>query len=88
METPLTPEQSETIRQALLAGSKIEAIKLYRAATNVGLAEAKAAVEKIESQWRAAFPEQFAKPARAGCFTVLVIGGIGLWGLLQFALSR
>lgn len=61
-ETSLTPEQTETIRQALLAGSKIEAIKLYRAATNIGLAEAKAAVEKLESQWRAASPEQFAKP--------------------------
>lgn len=32
----------------LLAGRKIEAIKVYRAATGVGLAEAKKAVEELE----------------------------------------
>jgi len=30
-------------------GNKIEAIKMYRELTNLGLAEAKAAVEKLES---------------------------------------
>lgn len=36
----------ERIRQLLAAGQKIQAIKLYREATGVGLAEAKAAVER------------------------------------------
>ena len=88
MATPLTPEQLEPIRQALLAGSKIEAIKLYRAATNVGLAEARTAVEKLESQWRAATPEQFSKPARTGCFAMLVLGGGGFLAIIHLTLAR
>jgi hypothetical protein len=35
--------------EALLAGDKIKAIKLYREATGAGLAEAKDAVEKAQS---------------------------------------
>jgi ribosomal protein L7/L12 len=37
------------IRRHLAAGNKIEAIKHYREATGVGLAEAKGAVERIEA---------------------------------------
>ncbi len=37
------------IRSLLQRGNKIEAIKMYREATGVGLAEAKAAVEAIEA---------------------------------------
>ncbi|NJN97033.1 MAG: hypothetical protein HC875_24520 [Anaerolineales bacterium] len=37
------------IRSLLQQGNKIEAIKIYREATGVGLAEAKAAVEAIEA---------------------------------------
>lgn len=47
MDSRLTPEQSAAIRSALARGSKIEAVKLYREATASGLAEAKAAVERI-----------------------------------------
>lgn len=36
------------IRQLLKSGNKIAAIKLFREATNVGLAEAKSAIEAIE----------------------------------------
>jgi len=49
MDTPLTPEQLERIREAALAGNKIQAIKLYREATNLGLAESKQAVEDLEA---------------------------------------
>lgn len=44
----LSPGSLEAIRAALGSGNKIMAIKLYRAATGLGLAEAKAAVEAME----------------------------------------
>ena len=47
-DTETTPE--EAIRAALARGNKIEAIRLYRAATGAGLAEAKRAVEGIAAQ--------------------------------------
>jgi ribosomal protein L7/L12 len=37
------------VLDALLRGNKIEAIKLYREATGVGLAEAKAFVEELQA---------------------------------------
>lgn len=44
----LSPGRLEAIRGALAAGNRIMAIKLYREATGVGLAEAKAAVEAMD----------------------------------------
>ena len=44
------PTLSPQIRDALRRGDKIGAIKIYRELTNVGLAEAKKAVEDIESR--------------------------------------
>lgn len=38
---------SESVRRLVRQGKKIEAIKLYREATGLGLAEAKAAVERL-----------------------------------------
>ena len=43
-----SPDASEAVESALLAGRKIEAIKLYREEHGVGLREAKEAVEAIE----------------------------------------
>ena len=48
------------IREAVYRGQKIEAIRLYREWTGSGLAEAKAAVERLEAEWRAADPDRFA----------------------------
>jgi ribosomal protein L7/L12 len=42
------PVMSPQIQDALRRGNKIEAIKIYRELTGVGLAEAKDAVEKAE----------------------------------------
>jgi ribosomal protein L7/L12 len=49
MAKPISNDDLERIRSAALAGNKIEAIKLYRAATGTGLAEAKQAVEALEA---------------------------------------
>jgi Protein of unknown function (DUF2500)/Ribosomal protein L7/L12 C-terminal domain len=51
------------IKAALSRGQKIEAIRLYRECTGAGLAEAKAAVEQLDSELRAAEPDKFAGPA-------------------------
>ena len=42
------PAMSPQIQAALRSGNKIEAIKLYREMTGVGLAEAKAVIDKGE----------------------------------------
>lgn len=47
--TGLSPEALATIRAELARGNKIAAIKLMRAATGLGLAEAKQAVEAMAS---------------------------------------
>jgi ribosomal protein L7/L12 len=80
--TPMSTPEDETsqIKEAILSGQKIQAIKLYREQTRAGLAEAKDAVEKLEAELRASAPEQFTKPEKKGCTAVLlacaVIGGI------------
>ncbi len=42
------PALSPQIREALRRGNKIEAIKIYRELTGVGLAEAKQAIDRAE----------------------------------------
>jgi ribosomal protein L7/L12 len=44
------PALSPQIQEALRRGNKIEAIKIYRELTGVGLAEAKQAIDGIESR--------------------------------------
>ena len=44
------PILSPQIQEALRRGNKIEAIKIYRELTGVGLAEAKQAVDNLESR--------------------------------------
>jgi len=47
--TGMTPEKKAAVLAALSRGNKIEAIKLYREATGLGLAESKDAVEAMEA---------------------------------------
>lgn len=70
------------IREAIFSGRKIEAIKLYRASSGLGLKEAKDFVESLEERLRQAEPEQFTVPPRGkGCgFTALaVLAAAALW---------
>jgi hypothetical protein len=84
----LNDSQMNAIANALRAGNKIEAIKLHRAATGLGLKESKEEIEAIEAGLRAKFPDQF--PAKAaggkgGCLGLVVFGlatavaGLGWW---------
>lgn len=49
MINPLPDETAASIRNALTAGRKLDAVRLYREATGAGLAEAKAFVDQLES---------------------------------------
>ena len=72
----LPEEQIAVIRDALFRGNKIQAIKHYREATGLGLAESKAFIDALEMRLRQAEPDQFAAAAKkAGC--IGVIGFIG-----------
>lgn len=68
----ISEEQWKQIKDALRAGNKIEAIKLYREFTSSPLVEAKDAIDKLEAEMRIAEPEKF--PKRTGCFGMIVAG--------------
>ncbi|OAI54986.1 hypothetical protein AYO47_09725 [Planctomyces sp. SCGC AG-212-M04] len=73
----LPEEKVEAIREALFRGNKIQAIKHYREATGLGLAESKAFIEAVESRLRQEEPDQFAAAAKkAGCVGVFGIVGV------------
>ena len=46
------PTLSPQVQEALRRGNKIEAIKIYRELTGAGLAEAKQAIDRLESRFR------------------------------------
>jgi hypothetical protein len=58
----LCGEPFARIREALARGRKVEAVRLYRECTAAGLAEAKAAVDRLEAELRAAGPDTSAGP--------------------------
>src|SRR5438552_3770763 len=66
------PESEATkIREFVFAGRKIEAIKLLREMSGLGLPEAKTMVEKLEAELRQTSPEKFTGRAK-GCGTAVV----------------
>ena len=62
MSLPLPSDIQQRITEALFEGNKIQAVKYYREAASVGLAEAKHAVEQMEAELRAQSPARFAEP--------------------------
>jgi hypothetical protein len=87
MPSPLTDAQLHAISDALRAGEKIQAIKLHREATGLGLKEAKDEIDAIEAGLREKFPDQFPAADRAngkgclGAVVFLLATGVGtaLW---------
>ena len=69
----ISEKEQQAIEAAILAGQKIEAIKLYREAVpGTGLADAKEWVEKLEAELRAKHPDKFtAPPKKSGCLGLL-----------------
>ena len=83
MPEPST-DQWMAIQRELFAGRKIEAIKLYRQATDVGLTEAKEAMDGYEVKLRSEAPDRFSAPAKSGCFAMflLIIAlAVGGWAI-------
>lgn len=72
MARELDESRWSPIDEAILAGRKIEAIKLHREVTDSGLAESKDAVERRESLLRQKFPDRI-KPQGKGCMTAIVL---------------
>ena len=50
--TPPEPPENRAIREALLAGNKIHAIKLYRSLYGVSLKDAKDAIDAMEPRYQ------------------------------------
>jgi ribosomal protein L7/L12 len=69
----LAEKEHQAIEAAILAGRKIDAIKLYREAVpEAGLADAKEWVERLEAELRAKHPEEDAlRPKKSGCLGLL-----------------
>lgn len=71
----------DQIRSLLLEGKKIEAIKIYREATGLGLKESKDAVEVVESELRGG--GQLPAKTKSGCFALLSLILILIYGILR-----
>jgi hypothetical protein len=78
MPHPLSDDQTAALSLALQQGRKIEAIKLFRNYTGFGLKESKDAIESLESDLRAQFPDKFPPPAVAS-------SGLGFAALILVA---
>ena len=75
MDDQPTQEEIEAIGDALAAGRKIEAIKIYRDATGKGLKEAKEFIEALIPKLQEHDPEKYAKLAKSGgCTSMLLLG--------------
>lgn len=87
MTDELTPEQLTHVSNALYAGNKIEAIKLYRTATGKDLKDSKEAVEKLAMALEAKNRAMFAKRRRQrSSMTTLVFWGAIVVAILYFVL--
>jgi len=87
MERPISSKALAEVQAAVFNGEKIAAIKIYREDTSASLADAKTAVERLEAEWRVAFPEKFGAPPKqkskgCGICLVLLLVGIALIFLL------
>ena len=70
---------SDRVREAATAGRKIEAIKLLREETGMGLKEAKHAVEELQRSL--GVPDT---STSGGCAGVLVIAGLVVAGVVAY----
>lgn len=71
---PPTGQQLEQVKNLVFAGKKIEAIKLHREATGLGLKESKEAIEQLETELRRTEEHRFVKgAARSGCLSLLLL---------------
>jgi hypothetical protein len=72
MSHDLPQDVIDSIRTAIFAGRKIEAIKLYRDATGQGLKEAKEFIEELADRLYEEDPEKFTSVPGKGCAGVVL----------------
>ena len=75
--TELNEQQRAEILDAIKAGRKIEAIKLYRDATGAGLKEAKEFIEELTAQLLEEDPNAI-QSSGSGCATAVLMMTVSL----------
>ena len=86
-DSELTDDVRQQIPNALMAGRKIEAIKLYREATGKGLKDGKDFIDRLVEKLAERDPElaerdsELLEDHRSGCLPViaLMIRGLSYW---------
>jgi hypothetical protein len=76
MSEPLSQEEVDRIADALAAGRKIEAIKIYREVTGQGLKQAKDFIDALIPKLREQDPERFAGLStgpKVGCGSAVLV---------------
>lgn len=71
-DSPLTDEDRSQIIDALIAGKKIEAIRLYRAASGLGLKESKEYIDNLIRELSKEHPGIIKANEGSGCAGALV----------------
>lgn len=84
MDTTLDETTLQKIRSAILAGRKIEAVRLYHGAMQVGLAEAKVAADRIEKELRTTSPDKFTAHQAPWGVSLALIVSLPAGGYLAF----
>ena len=70
----MNDSQRQAIIEAIEAGRKIEAIKLYREATGLGLKESKEFIDQLTVQLIDEDPERFERAKQnSGCAAIILI---------------
>lgn len=68
-------DDAKKMTELIFTGQKIQAIKMYKGATGMGLKESKDFIDALEKQLREECPENFTHAARSGC-GVVIVGGL------------
>ena len=82
-----SPEVTQRIADALAAGQKIEAIKIHREATGLGLKESKDFIEALIPRLKEQDPARFANVSAStgkGCGAAALMASIALGGTILF----
>ena len=83
MSTPIPEEKIAELSALIFQRRKIEAIKIYRDLTGLGLKESKDAVEELEASLQKASPEKFS-PESKGCLGAAALVCVGFAALIYW----
>lgn len=81
----LPDEEMNQVLDAIYAGQKILAVKIYKEARNTGLAEAKQFIEQLTDELKQQHPERFSQ-SKSGCLGLLILFSASLSTLLTMLL--